>query len=163
MSRFDSPLNNIKVASPCTVDWEGMFGNDRKRFCGGCSLNVYNLSGMTRDEAEVLLLQSEGRLCVRYYRRPDGTILTTDCPVGWAMVKQKISRVAAAAFSLLLTLFAGIGIMSFFPRTERQRWHFGVGEYTEMGAISVTNANSYDQGKPIMGNVAVPITRVKSR
>jgi hypothetical protein len=54
MSRLDSPLNNIKIASPCSADWEGMFGSQRKRYCGDCKLNVYNISGMTRT-AESLL------------------------------------------------------------------------------------------------------------
>ncbi|HVQ55701.1 MAG TPA: PASTA domain-containing protein, partial [Pyrinomonadaceae bacterium] len=103
MAQFDSPLNNIKIASPCSADWEGMFGNERKRFCGDCKLNVYNLSGMTRTEAESLLEQAEGGLCVRYYRRADGTILTQDCPVGWAKVKQRASMIATAAFSLIVS------------------------------------------------------------
>ena len=47
MAKFTSPLNNLKVASPCSQDWEAMLGNERKRFCGECKLNVYNLSGMT--------------------------------------------------------------------------------------------------------------------
>ncbi|MBX3288821.1 MAG: hypothetical protein KF855_05685 [Acidobacteria bacterium] len=108
MSRFDSPLNNLKIASPCPADWNGMYGNDRKRLCGECKLNVYNLSGMTKDEAEGLIMQSEGRLCVRFYQRSDGTVITKDCPVGLAKVRQKMTRFAVAACSLVLTFFAGI-------------------------------------------------------
>ena len=59
-----------------------MYGDDRRRFCSQCKLNVYNLSGMTRDEAEQLVMNSEGRLCVRFFRRKDGTVLTQDCPAG---------------------------------------------------------------------------------
>lgn len=118
MSKFDSPLNNIKIASPCSADWNRMEGDDRKRFCGDCKLNVYNLSGMTRYDAEHLLRMSEGRLCVRYFKRDDGTILTKDCPVGWARVKQRVSIFAAAAFSLVVSLFASIGIISFFRRSS---------------------------------------------
>ncbi len=62
MNKFTSPLDNIKVASPCSQDWNAMFGTDRKRFCGDCKLNVYNLSGMTKKEAERLLADSEGRV-----------------------------------------------------------------------------------------------------
>src|SRR5687767_8551316 len=105
-----SPLKNIRIASPCSADWAGMIGTERKRYCGECKLNVYNLSGMSAKEAEGLLTQSEGRLCVRYFRRADGTILTKNCPVGWAKVKERMSRVATAAFSLLMALFAGIGV-----------------------------------------------------
>lgn len=107
MSNFRVNLNNIKIASPCEADWDSMFGNERKRFCGQCKLNVYNLSGMSRAEAEALLEQSEGRLCVRYFRRADGTILTEDCPVGWAKVKKRVSAFATAAFAIFVSAFSG--------------------------------------------------------
>src|ERR1044071_10203795 len=68
-----SPLTNIKVAAPCKTEWKWMYGNARVRFCPQCSLNVYNLSAMSKEEAERLILQTEGRLCVRFYRRKDGT------------------------------------------------------------------------------------------
>ena len=157
-----SPLNNIRIASPCPADWAEMIGTERKRFCGQCKLNVYNLSGMTRSDAEQLLTQSEGRLCVRYYRRADGTILTKDCPVGWARVKERVSRVATAAFSLLMTLFAGVGIMSLFSRNERPRDHYVMGDYQPlMGAVAISNSAPVEElkGKPMMGNVAVPISK----
>lgn len=108
MSRFDSPLNNIKIASPCSASWEEMFGNERKRFCGDCKLNVYNLSGMTKYDAENLLMNSEGSVCVRYFRRSDGTVLTADCPVGWAKVKQRLSVCTTAIFSLFIALTGGL-------------------------------------------------------
>ena len=116
MSTYDNPLNNLRVASPCSADWDAMRGDERKRFCGQCKLNVYNLSGMTRYDAEHLLRLSEGRLCVRYFQRRDGTILTQDCPVGWAKIKQRVSVFAAAAFALVVSLFAGMFVLSFFTR-----------------------------------------------
>jgi hypothetical protein len=108
MKKFTNPLDNIRVASPCPADWNEMLGDGRKRFCSQCSLNVYNLSGMTRDEAENLLLTSEGRVCVRFYRRADGTVLTKDCPVGWQAVKRRVSRTATAFVSLCAGIFTGI-------------------------------------------------------
>ena len=39
---------------------------------------------MTEEEALKLVEEREGRLCVRFYQRRDGTVLTTDCPVGAA-------------------------------------------------------------------------------
>ena len=108
MRKFTNPLDNIQVASPCSADWNEMYGNDRKRFCGDCKLNVYNLSDMTRQEAENLLMSSEGRLCVRFFRRADGTVLTKNCPVGWQAVKHRVSRVTTAAFSIFAGLFTGV-------------------------------------------------------
>lgn len=108
MQKFDNPLDNIRVASPCSADWDRMYGDARKRFCSECKLTVYNLSGMTREDAESLLLNSEGRLCVRFFRRADGTVLTRDCPVGWRAVKHRVSRVATAVFSLIAGAMTGV-------------------------------------------------------
>ena len=119
MRRFDSPLVNLKVASPCSADWNAMAGDDRKRFCGDCKLHVYNLSGMTKYDAENLLRLSEGRLCVRYYQRPDGTVLTQDCPVGWARVKRRISVTASAAAALMIGLFGGLLVIATFGRANK--------------------------------------------
>ena len=118
MTKFDNPLNNIKIASPCSADWNAMIGNERKRYCGDCKLNVYNLSGMTRTEAENLLLNSEGRLCVRFYKRADGTVLTKDCPVGWQALKKRISKTATAFASLVFGVFSGFGLNSYFNQSK---------------------------------------------
>jgi hypothetical protein len=75
-------LANIRVASPCSEPWTGMTGDDRVRACAKCQKDVYNLSAMTRDEAEGLIRARNGNLCVRYFQRFDGTILLGDCEVG---------------------------------------------------------------------------------
>ena len=95
-------LSGIRVASPCTVDWNAMTTVDeRVRHCGSCKKNVYNLSSMTREEAETLLLAKEGRLCVRYYQRNDGTILLKDCMIAPSAAKRRL--IAAGAAALLAT------------------------------------------------------------
>jgi hypothetical protein len=68
-----------------------MRGDDRVRHCGECRLNVYNLSEMTRQEAEDFLHEATGRVCVRFYRRADGTILTQDCPSGLDRFQQRLA------------------------------------------------------------------------
>ncbi|MEZ4390179.1 MAG: hypothetical protein R3A48_03710 [Polyangiales bacterium] len=97
-------LDNVRVASPCHERWDEMTGDAQARHCARCDKSVYNLSAMTRDAAEALLRQREGRICVRYYRRVDGTILTADCPVG---VRRKRVQLAAAA-GALTALAAGV-------------------------------------------------------
>ena len=119
MSKFTNPLYNIKIASPCSADWNEMMGDERKRYCGDCKLNVYNLSEMTKAQAEDLIIKSEGNLCVRFYRRADGTILTQDCPVGWQAVKRRISKTAAAFASLIFGLLSGFGLNTFFSESKR--------------------------------------------
>ncbi len=96
-------LDQIRVASPCTADWDRMEGDLKVRFCGQCSKNVYNLSGMTREEAEALVAQTEGKVCVRFYRRFDGTMLTADCPVGLRKLRfRRAIAATAVGFGLLL-------------------------------------------------------------
>lgn len=59
---------------------------------------------MTRDAATRLIQEREGDLCALLYRRQDGTVLTSDCPVGVrAFVLRIVQKVAAAAALLLLT------------------------------------------------------------
>ena len=118
MAKFDSPLNNLKVASPCSQDWNAMLGDNRKRYCGECKLNVYNLSGMSKAEAENLILSAEGRLCVRFYKRADGSVLTEDCPVGWARVKQRTKAYVTALASLIFTFFGALGLVSAFKKSN---------------------------------------------
>jgi hypothetical protein len=93
-------LDNIRVASPCSADWSKMTGDERVRHCGDCKKNVYNLSEMSREEAETLIIAKEGKLCVRYFQRLDGTILLKDCTVGVSK-RRKRKLIAAGAVALL--------------------------------------------------------------
>jgi hypothetical protein len=89
-----------------------MSGNERVRFCDHCSMNVYNLSNMTKKDAESLVLNTEGRLCVRYYTRADGTILTGNCPVGLRALKRRVSGLSRAFVSSVLSFFAGMAVLA---------------------------------------------------
>ena len=131
-------LDAVKIASPCSESWDGMNqpsqpderssygghdgpwggrsegptdamkGDDKSRFCGKCEKNVYNLSAMTREEAELVMLEREGELCVRLYRRKDGTVLTQDCPVGVQRKRLRLVGALAIGGGLAATL-AGFG------------------------------------------------------
>ena len=162
MTKYDSPLDNLKVASPCSADWDSMYGDERKRFCGDCKLHVYNLSGMTRYDAENLLRLSEGRLCVRYYQRPDGTVLTQDCPVGWAGVKKRVSKFAAAAAALIIGIFSGLLTVATFGKTSRLVKKIPIPFVTPtpdpvvMGAMAMPTPTPTPEVKNIMGRPARP-------
>jgi len=128
MKQFSNPLDHVRIAAPCSADWDQMIGSDRARFCAQCNLSVYNLSSMTRAEAEHLIASNEGRLCVRYYRRADGSILTENCPVGLRAIKRRLSRISRAITSAVLSFFAGIGVFALFEERRQP---------TLMGAIAV--------------------------
>lgn len=96
---------HLKLASPCTASWAAMGGDERVRFCGMCSKNVYNLSAMTEGEVDKLFNSTDGRLCVRFLQRADGTIITDDCPVGLRAVRAR-SRQVYAACALAVSMAA---------------------------------------------------------
>jgi hypothetical protein len=98
-----SLLNRTIIAAPCDMDWDSMTGDDRIRFCGQCKLNVYSVASMSTKEAAKLIRETEGRLCLKLYRRPDGTILTDDCPVGLRRIRDRFIKCVAGALALFVT------------------------------------------------------------
>lgn len=94
-------LNLIEIPKPCEVPWASMQGNDRVRFCGQCSKNVYNISAMSEEQAMKLLIDSEGKVCISMLKRADGTIVSDNCPPILRPVRNSFRRLAAvcAAFT----------------------------------------------------------------
>lgn len=104
-------LDNLVIAAPCSVSWELMTGDDRARACSQCSRNVYNLSSMTRNEAEAFLAEHGISHCVTFYRRENGTIMTDNCPVGLRKLRDQCrlaAKMVAAAITFLLTPLAAM-------------------------------------------------------
>ena len=166
MARFKHPLAHVRVASPCKADWDQMIGDEHARFCGQCNLNVYNLSGMTRDEAEGLIARTEGRLCVRFYRRRDGSILTSDCPVGLGAIRQRLSYLRNAIAAAAITLLATVGFESLLtPLVRRPQVTMGVmrasraNHLIEQGDLAVPQPHP----NPTMGQAVVTPTRRPAR
>ena len=102
--KHSADIDRLRIATPCPVSWEQMTGDDRVRFCDHCSLHVYNISALSRIEAETLIASTEGRLCARLYRRADGSVLTKDCPVGLRALRMRISKRAAAVFAAVVSI-----------------------------------------------------------
>lgn len=111
MAKEQGILDQVRVAAPCQASWSQMSGDDRVRHCAQCRLNVYNLSDMKREEAEALIRQTEGRLCVRYYQRRDGTILTADCPVGLRWARRRMARLVGGIAAVFVLLFQSVALM----------------------------------------------------
>lgn len=99
-------INKVRVASPCSVGWETMTGDDRVRRCHSCQLNIYNTAEMTKNEVEHLIQNRENRLCIRLYKRGDGTILTKDCPAGLRAYQKRLAHMAGAALTAVLGIFS---------------------------------------------------------
>src|SRR4051794_5315873 len=76
MTQLRIPLEVLKIENPCPADWNAMAGDERKRFCQGCQKHVHNLSTMPREEAERLVCESAGNLCVRMALNAEGKFVT---------------------------------------------------------------------------------------
>jgi hypothetical protein len=116
MSKFDkwTALDQLKIAKNCPASWRQMHGDDRVRHCTHCDRNVYNISDLSREEVADLLERTEGRLCVRFYLRLDGKVMTRDC----GRAEKALLRVRLAVGSVVAlcgTLFSLItfGAISF--------------------------------------------------
>jgi hypothetical protein len=136
----ESLVDDVRIASPCKASWDDMVGDDRVRFCGQCSKNVYNLSALSRDAAEALLREAGARnaangdgMCVRLYRRADGTVLTADCPDGARRKRRRLALFSAVGGGLMA---AGAAVAAAeLPRPAPMQ-----------GAVATTF-----QGGPVMG------------
>lgn len=150
-----SLLDHIEIASPCSARWEDMEGDDRKRLCADCDLHVYNIAAMTRDEAESLIRENRPRLCAQIYRRPDGTILTSDCPVGIARLRQQSIRVAGRmAAALVCILVACVSTVLGVGRLDNARRLSDREPFQALRAKLNPPAAPVFRGAPLRGKVA---------
>lgn len=145
----DALVQQLYIAAPCNVPWDSMEGDERTRFCGQCKLNVYNIAEMSTKDAAALVRKNEGRVCLKLYRRADGTVITDNCPVGLRKVRDRMRRVAVA----VLMSLAWVGLISSAqaqglvgaPVDAR----YGVpidpryGETGEVGGLSIVNVQSH--------------------
>jgi hypothetical protein len=84
---------------------------------------------MPREEAEAFLVEREGKVCVRLYKRQDGTVLTADCPVGLRSRRRRRAAVAAIGGGLMAAAAgAGVGAFSLMGTCPRPDRHYVMGE-----------------------------------
>jgi len=113
-------LDRVAIKTPCKASWNDMEGDDRVRFCCACSKNVYDLSAMTEDEAEAFLAfhLDDQDACVKLYRRPDGRILTSDCPRGAGTRHARRAAMAGAAALCAVAAVAAVVGDAHVPRAH---------------------------------------------
>lgn len=142
MPQRTDALDRIHVASPCSADWDEMVGNEQVRFCQHCSLQVHDLSKITRKEAMRLVAASQGRLCVRYRKRPDGTLDTAERAAPLTQIKRRLSRIAAGAFTASLSLASNVAAQSARPAGGNQAAVIQPAETATLGRILVRNGQT---------------------
>lgn len=93
-----------------------MVGDERERLCKQCDKKVYNISDMTKAEANALLVsKQEESTCYNFYLRPDGTIKTDNCPRILRPARDKLKWIAHACSFLL------VGLCSFSEANGQSR------------------------------------------
>lgn len=133
-----------------------MDGDDHIRFCRECNRNVYNLTAMTEREAKRVVEEREGRLCVRFYQRQDGTVLTSDCPVGG---KRSFVLAGARAALAVATVAAGISALSACNPADEQPVNMGeavMGTPPVQGEWDAGTGGIDYPEEFIMGDIALP-------
>ena len=152
-------LDGLRIASPCTEPWDTMEGGDRVRRCQRCRKDVYDLSALTRVEAEQLLLATEGQICARLYRRKDGTILTSDCSIGSRRTRLKRGFLGTLVAAALAALGLGTRGVSEPPPagtagTQKPRKH--VGPLREINLLELVE----EEGVVSLGEIAHSIEKM---
>ena len=134
------------MASPCNDRWEDKEGDEQSRFCLHCQKHVYNLSAMTESAALSLIEQKEGKLCARFYRRADGTLLTSNCPVGHQRILTHL-KVVLCSLAALITV-------AWISRVARTKSVPPSGRINkEPVGNTTTTADAYGCGlRPVSGN-----------
>lgn len=112
MTKKLSRLDSIRIPKPCTVGWEKMSGDDQTRFCNECNKRVYNLSAMTRRQAEAHIEASQGRLCAMVTRNADGTTVVAEDFVLPAANLHHIRRASPLASALVSAMMAVSPVMA---------------------------------------------------
>ena len=152
MRRFSLPVVNdevlpdaldmVEIAIPCQVPWDSMPGDEQVRHCGQCKQNVYNVASLTRAEAMRLV---GARACLRIYRRPDNTVITSDCRERLRAARKKGLLIFAG--TLLIVLWAQISAQ--FVGMMGLKRLLGVGP--TMGAPVPAPAQIVVPETPVMG------------
>ena len=138
-------LDILTVPQPCEEPWDDMAERgEGRRHCDLCMQDVFDLSAMTREAAEALVFESSGQVCVRFYRREDGTVVTSDCtPVRNRALRRAAggalktgSRVATACLAVLAALgvarAADVDVFSWVRSTNIGKSLFAEGVDMEM-------------------------------
>src|SRR5262249_29306077 len=136
-------LDRIFVNSPCKVAWEDMAGTEQVRFCADCNKDVYDLSSMTRREAEFFVATNHGQICARLTRRRDRTVLTREEPENLNLISRRASPVAAVVVS------AVIGVGSTAPALAGPAKALAQASSISKGTVAQSSSRTEASFKPI--------------
>jgi hypothetical protein len=162
---YSDDIDGVDIATPCEVAWDSLRGDARVRHCSQCKQNVYNIEAMSRGEALRLVAAREGRVCLRIFRRPDGTVVTADC---WSRLRAARARGLGAFVAVLVVaglaelVAMAFGLLGLRRLTDQART---MGAPAPVPSVSVTPPGLPTTGVPTawrgpgeerLGEIAAP-------
>ncbi len=96
----------LTIESPCHENWDGMSGDELRRFCDQCSKHVHDLSELTRAEGEELLAKPGP--CTRFRTDAMGDVIFKDTPTVQLLAKQAAALVLTASLVSTPALAGGM-------------------------------------------------------
>lgn len=119
-SKTNEPLDNLTLSYSCPVAWNNMDGNERERLCKQCDKKVYNISNLSRSEANSFLLSKAGKeTCYSFYLRADGTIKTDNCPAIFRPIRDKC-KLMMRACSFMLAFVSSVSSSHATPQNRKE-------------------------------------------
>jgi hypothetical protein len=100
---MEPKLSKPYIPINCSQSWDSMQGDEKVRFCGKCSKNVFNLTKMSYDEQIAIFPKgaSASMPCVRAYVRADHTIVFDRCPVAFRPMRDKLKWLCASVMMVV--------------------------------------------------------------
>ncbi|MCW5821415.1 MAG: hypothetical protein KIT34_01350 [Cyanobacteria bacterium TGS_CYA1] len=142
----ETALSKVTLEKPCSQNWDEMVGDERERFCNMCSLNVYNLSSMTRDEAEEFLqVRNDGSVCLNYISDAEGKVITDNVPRPLRPLRDRLQPILRVASSFV----AAFGLFATGVLAQEQR-------LGGKPCVPTKNQNTQQQTVPMLGSPPVP-------
>ncbi|MEJ7847412.1 MAG: ankyrin repeat domain-containing protein [Pyrinomonadaceae bacterium] len=154
-------LDSIEVPAPCDKSWDKMIGNDRKRFCLGCEKDVYNLSAMHRGEARRLVAKNVGKICVRYGRLPNGSVLTTERNLH--QIARRTPAIAAGVIAATLSLSALTYAQGERVPTKSETKKAAKTRRSDYSKTSQISFTIYDQAGAVIAGAEVKLINQKTK
>lgn len=157
MTARKNSLDRIEIASPCNANWDEMTGSNQIRYCTECNKYVYNLSAMTRREAENLATSRRNQMCARMIRDLDGRTITVDSLPPVRLLGRRPGPIASTVVSTILSIAPAAAAISqgAHPSSSRhsQNQPASKTKVTAPGATtgSVTGTASDETGAIIQG------------
>jgi hypothetical protein len=149
---------DLRIASPCVAaEWSSEKSEPFARHCATCDKSVYNLSLMTSDEANELIREKQGKLCVTLYQGFNGKVLTADAPIGFKTLRRKYLKTRSWIVCFALGLW---GLMTGTSSCTEPSVVNGLFLDPDTHFNATINGNRWQLSQPVVPDIGIDDTTV---